>query len=73
MSIVATEIESIHGAVGQQRMIFYRCQDHTGVWYPYGPMITTDPAFDADAHKTIVAEKVSASLAEAEAAAILGG
>lgn len=73
MSIVATEVESIHGAVGQQRMIFYRCQDSQGVWHPYGPIITIDDSFDADAHKTVVAAKVAESLAEAEAAALLGG
>lgn len=67
MSIVATEVESIHGAVGQQRMIFYRCQDSQGVWHPYGPIITIDDDFDAEAHKTVVAAKVAESLAEAEA------
>jgi hypothetical protein len=72
MSIVATEIESVHGEVGKQRMIFYRCQDHLGAWHPYGPLITTDDAFDAEAHKTVVAEKVAAELAEAEAQQLLG-
>ena len=72
MSIVATEIESIHGAVGQQRMIFYRCQDHLGQWHPYGPVITVDGAFDAEAFKTVVAGKVAASLAESEAEQVLG-
>ena len=71
MSIVATEIESIHGTTGQQRMIFYKCQDSEGLWHNYGPVITIDDAFDADAHKTVVAAKVAASLAEAEAAALL--
>ena len=72
MSIVATEIESIHGALGQQRMIFYRCQDSEGMWHPYGPVITTDDAFDADAHKTVVAEIVAANLADAETERLLG-
>ena len=72
MSIVATEIESVHGALGQQRMIFYRCQDSEGAWHPYGPVITIDDAFDADAHKTVVAAKVAESLAEAEAEQLLG-
>jgi hypothetical protein len=72
MSIVATEIESIHGAVGQQRMIFYRCQDDQGVWHSYGPVITVDDAFDADAHKAVVAIKVAESLAAAEAEQLLG-
>ncbi len=73
MSIVATEIDSIHGTTGQQRMIFYKCQDSEGVWHPYGPVITNDDNFDADAHKTVVAIKVAESLAEAEAAQLLEG
>jgi hypothetical protein len=73
MSIVATEVESIHGATSGQRLIFYRCQDSEGAWHPYGPVITTDDAFDADAHKTVVAVKVAESLAEAEAQRLLVG
>ena len=73
MSIVATEIDSIHGTTGQQRMIFYKCQDSEGVWHPYGPVITIDDNFDADAHKTVVAIKVAESLAAAEAAQLLEG
>ncbi len=71
MSIVLTEIESTHGVV-PQKMIFYRCQDSTGAWHPYGPVITSDPNFDADAHKAVVAEKVAASLAEQEALQVIG-
>lgn len=66
MSIVATEIESIHGGQNEQRMIFYRCQDHLGAWHPYGPVISNDPAFDAEDHKTGVAEKVAEALAASE-------
>ena len=73
MSIVATEIESVHGAIGQQRMIFYRCQDDQGAWHPSGPVITVDDNFDADAFKTVVAVKVAASLADAEAQELIGG
>ena len=69
MSIVATEIESIHGDA--HRMIFYRCQDHLGTWHPYGPVISSDPLFDADAHKTLVAAKVALMLAEQEAAGLI--
>ena len=65
MSIVATEIESIHG--NTQRMIFYRCQDHLGAWHNYGPLISNDSKFDADAYKSIVAVKVAEMLAEKEA------
>jgi hypothetical protein len=70
MSIVATEIESIHGEA--HRMIFYRCQDHLGTWHPYGPVISSDHLFDADAHKTVVAMKVSEALAEQESAGLIG-
>jgi hypothetical protein len=73
MSIVATEIDSIHGASNQQRLIFYRCQDSEGVWHPYGPVITTDADFDAAAHKTVVAVKVAEALAAAEAEELLNG
>jgi hypothetical protein len=66
VSIVATEIESIHGAAPGQRLIWYRCQDSQGVWHPYGPVITTGTSFDAEAHKTVVAEKVAETLAAAE-------
>lgn len=72
MAIVATEIESIHGAANQQRMIFYRCQDSEGVWHKYGPIITTDEGFDAEAHKAIVAVKIGEALAEVEAAQVIG-
>jgi hypothetical protein len=71
MSIVATEIDSIHGQLGQQRMIFYKCQDHLGAWHNYGPVITVDDEFDAEAHKAVVAERVIAALAEAEAQTIM--
>ena len=72
MAIVATEIESVHGALGQQRMIFFRCQDSEGVWHPYGPVITIDDAFDVDAAKTVVAARVAEQLAEAELQQVLG-
>lgn len=65
MAIIATEIDSIHGALGQQRLIFYRCQDSDGVWHAYGPVITIDDAFDAEAHKAVVAEKVARALSRA--------
>lgn len=70
MSIVATEIESIHGSV--HRMIFYRCQDHLGAWHSYGPIITSDVNFDAEAHKPIVAAKVAERLAASEAEQVIG-
>ena len=73
MSIVATEIDSIHGRIGQQRMIFYKCQDHVGAWHNYGPVITIDDAFDSEAHKAVVAAKVAESLAASDAADLVGG
>ena len=71
MAIVETEIESVHGSVDQQRFIFYRCQDSDGTWHEYGPVMTVDPMFDAEAHKTVVADRVAESLAAAEVVAIL--
>jgi hypothetical protein len=65
MSIVTTEIESIHGDT--QRMIFYRCQDHLGTWHQYGPVISNDQQFDAEAFKAVVAVKVAEALAVKEA------
>ena len=69
MTIAVTEIESIHGDT--HRMIFYRCQDHLGTWHGYGPVITTDVNFDADAFKPTVAAKVAERLAEAEAEQVI--
>jgi hypothetical protein len=66
VSIVTTEIESIHGAASEQRMVFYRCQDHLGVWHSYGPVITIDADWDADAFMPTVAEKIARRLADGE-------
>lgn len=65
------EIDSIHGS--EHRMVFYRVQDDQGNWHNYGPVITSDPGFDAEAHKAVVLEKVTESLAQAEFDALLGG
>lgn len=72
MAIVLTEIESVHGIANSQRMIFYRCQDSQGAWHQYGPVISNDPAFDANAHKSVVSVKVAESLAAAEADEVIG-
>jgi hypothetical protein len=64
--IVVTEVESIHGAAGQQRLIFYRCQDHLGEWHSFGPIRTNDDAFDVEAYKATVAIEVAESLADQE-------
>ncbi len=71
MAIVATEIESIHGAANQKRLIFYKCQDHLGVWHNYGP-VYAEPGFNIDAHKTIVAAKMTESLANTEFELLIG-
>jgi hypothetical protein len=72
MSIVQTDVESIHGAPSQQRLIYYRCQDHLGEWHSHGPIVTRDPAFDIEAQKPIVAARVAALLEEAELEALIG-
>jgi hypothetical protein len=66
MSIVATEVESVHGAPTQQRMIFYRCRDDQGVWHSWGPVMTVDQNFDVEGHKAGVAIAVAEGLAEQE-------
>lgn len=71
MAIVATEIESTHGDVNGQRLVFYRCQDSQGAWHSYGPVISNDAQFDADAHKTVVSAKIAERLAQAEADAVI--
>lgn len=66
MSIETVEVESIHGALGHQRMIFYKAQDHLGVWHNYGPMITSDDEFDMNGFKTVVEGKIEERLAAQE-------
>ena len=72
MSIESVVIESIHGAKGQQRMVFYRAQDHLGVWHNYGPMVTSDDDFDEEAFKTAVEGKIEERLAAQEFEALIG-
>ncbi len=64
------EIDSIHGS--EHRMVFYRVTDDTGVIHNYGPVITTDPSFDPEAHKAVVAEKMQEALAAAEFEQVIG-
>lgn len=68
MTIVSTAIES---DTGIPRVIKYLCTDHLGGTHKYGPVIA-NPNFDAEAHKVVVAAKVEAALAEAEAQHLLG-
>ena len=70
MTIVVTEIERIH-ADGNQRRIYYRCQDHLGQWHNYGPLNTSDAGFDAEGFKAVVAAKIALSLAETEVQQVL--
>jgi hypothetical protein len=70
MSIVSVSIVSDGGS---PRQIVYSALDSEGASHRYGPVITSDPAFDADAFKTIVSAKVAAALAETEAEALLRG
>lgn len=62
--IVATAVTITQD--GNRRICAYRCQDSQGVWHDYGPVITVDPAFDAEAHKALVADKVATVLARSE-------
>jgi hypothetical protein len=66
MSIAAVEVESVHGGANETRFVFFRYQDHLGEWRNYGPVITNDPAWDAEAYKPLLAAKMEARLAEAE-------
>jgi hypothetical protein len=72
MSVVACEVESVHGAPTEQRLVFYRCQDSDGEWHSYGPVITIDPNFDVEGLKQVVTAKVAESLAAAEFEAEIG-
>lgn len=65
MSIVSTVIVS-DITEGSVRRVRYRCTDSDGGVHEYGPVITVDPAFDADTHMAIVATKVGAALADQE-------
>lgn len=71
MSIVTTEIESTHGGANEQRLIYYKCQDDSGEWHIYGPVISNDANFDAEAYKSTVASRMADKLAEQEAERIL--
>ena len=66
MSIVLTEVESVHGDMDKQRMVFYRCKDDQGNWHPYGPYIIKDQNFVPESLLSMIAEKVANSLAEEE-------
>jgi hypothetical protein len=64
MSIDRVEIESIHGGPEGLRMIYYRCIAEDGTTHAYGPVITSDSAFDADGY----CERLRAKLDERDLA-----
>ena len=70
MSIVSTAVHVVNNTP-QTRLAYFYCTDHLGVVHPYGPVITSDPQWDADAYKTTAAEKVAEALAAREAAQLL--
>ena len=72
MAIVATEIESIHGATTGRHLVFYKCQDSDGVWHRYGPVIA-DAGFDAEANRAGVGQRVESALANEEIDSLLAG
>ena len=57
---------------GSPRMIYYKVVDDYGVEHRYGAVMTVDPAFDAEAFKTVVEAKVVAMLAETEFNQLIG-
>lgn len=48
------------------RRVYYKVTDDAGGISYYGPVFTSDPLFDVEAFKTIVAAKVAESLATQE-------
>lgn len=48
------------------RRVYYRVTDDVGGVHNYGPVFTSDPAFDAEAFKSVVAAKIAESLAAQE-------
>ncbi len=57
---------------GNPRMVYYKVTDDFGNDHRYGPVITVDPAFDAEAFKTTVQTKVSEMLAQNEFNQLIG-
>jgi hypothetical protein len=71
MSIVSVEVIS-DTQRGGTREIVYRCTDSIGGTHDYGPVLTIDADFDADAHKAVVEASVENALADAETRELLG-
>lgn len=69
MSIVAVEVVSDTGTA--PREVRFRVQDSSGAWHDYGPVFT-NPQWDAEAFKPLLAAKVAAQLAQREFEQALG-
>ena len=64
------EVSSVHGT--KQRLVFYRVEDDAGGVTEYGPVITSDPAFDPVAHIPVVEAKMREGLAAGEFERVIG-
>lgn len=54
------------------RRVYYKITDDLGAIHHYGPVFTSDAAFDAEAFKATVAAKVAEQLAQAEFEQVIG-
>jgi len=70
MSIVSVTLNAVASGP-TQRLLYYTCTDHLGVVRECGPVVTNDPAFDAEAHKAVISAKLTDALAALEAASLL--
>ena len=59
MSVERVEVESVHGDVTGQRLVFYRYVDAAGEVRSYGPIITSDSQFDAEAYCAVIRDKLN--------------
>lgn len=57
---------------GPPRLVYYQITDDYGIARQYGPVITSDPTFDAEAHKTLILNNAVVSLAESEFNQVIG-
>ena len=59
MNIEHVAVESIHGDPQGSRLVFYRCVARGGQESVYGPVITTDPGFDAQGYCALLLAKLN--------------
>jgi hypothetical protein len=64
MNIDRVEVESIHGAPQGSRLVFYRCLAAGGQESVYGPVVTTDPAFDPQGYCALLLAKLNQEQSE---------